>query len=381
MYGILKDVKNYVKKKECVIDNFTFQLHYRFLFAFLLACSLLATANYLAGDKIHCYADGGDSSVINSYCWIQGTFTVPSQINEPNAIHPGVSHPTAGEKEFWQDVDPIYSDKGDELHHAWYQWVAFVLFIQAVMCHLPHDFWKAMEGGKLSALLGGFERHIIAGDVNKDDKKDIVDYLERSRGTHNLYALQFLACEFLNLINVILQAYLIDWFLGGEFTTYGTDVILIAQQPIEKRVDPMIKVFPRQTKCSFNLMGKSGTNENIDSLCILAINIINEKIYIIIWFLLILLMIWTAVHLMIQMMILSSTNCRVMSIKYSCNSLSDRDVRVVLKGCNGNYGDYFLLKQMACHTDPMEFNHIIQGLKNKFTMKQNKSVITNEAMV
>merc|ERR1719471_2863808 len=197
------------------------------------------------------------------------------------------------------------------MHHAWYQWVAFVLFIQAVMCHVPHDLWKAMEGGKLSAILKGFDTHIIAGklDNDKDSRKKIVAYLERSRGSHSLYAYQFVFCEFLNLFNIFLQAYLIDWFLGGEFTTYGTDVLLMSQQPIEERVDPMVKIFPRQTKCMFNQVGTSGTNENIDVLCVLPINIITEKIYILIWFLFLGLIIWTAVHLMIQLLILSSSTC------------------------------------------------------------------------
>ena len=38
------------------------------------------------------------------------------------------------------------------------------------------------------------------------------------------------------------------------------------------------------TKCTFHKYGPSGTVENKDGLCILAQNIINEKIYIFLWF-------------------------------------------------------------------------------------------------
>jgi hypothetical protein len=36
-----------------------------------------------------------------------------------------------------------------------------------------------------------------------------------------------------------------DVFLGGQFTTYGTEVLAISEQPIEKRADPLSKVFPK----------------------------------------------------------------------------------------------------------------------------------------
>ena len=48
--------------------------------------------------------------------------------------------------------------------------------------------------------------------------------------------------------------------------------------------DPMAKVFPKVTKCSFHKYGPSGTIEIRDGLCVLPLNIINEKIYILLWF-------------------------------------------------------------------------------------------------
>ncbi|KAA0199460.1 hypothetical protein HAZT_HAZT007885 [Hyalella azteca] len=47
------------------------------------------------------------------------------------------------------------------------------------------------------------------------------------------------------------QMFLIDRFLGGAFLTFGLDVIRFMEDDQEIRVDPMIFVFPRMTKCSF----------------------------------------------------------------------------------------------------------------------------------
>lgn len=59
---------------------------------------------------------------------------------------------------------------------------------------------------------------------------------------HRVYASSFFACELLTFINVIGQILLMDVFLGGEFTTYGTQVIQYIGMDPEERLDPMSKV-------------------------------------------------------------------------------------------------------------------------------------------
>ena len=44
------------------------------------------------------------------------------------------------------------------------------------------------------------------------------------------------------------QIILTDNFLGGEFTTYGTQVLQFPYDNPENRVDPMSRIFPRMTK-------------------------------------------------------------------------------------------------------------------------------------
>lgn len=78
--------------------------------------------------------------------------------------------------------------------------------------------------------------------------------------------------------------FLIDSFLGGEFFSYGTKVLALSQMDQEDRIDPMVAVFPRVTKCTFHKYGPSGSMQTHDALCILALNILNEKIYIFLWF-------------------------------------------------------------------------------------------------
>ena len=64
----------------------------------------------------------------------------------------------------------------------------------------------------------------------------------------------------------------------------GWDVLTVTAGNPEDRADPMNVVFPKVTKCTFHKYGPSGTITKHDGLCILALNIINEKIYVFLWF-------------------------------------------------------------------------------------------------
>ena len=73
------------------------------------------------------------------------------------------------------------------------------------------------------------------------------------------------------------------------YTLCIVQVIAFAERDQEDRLDPMIYIFPRMTKCTFHKFGTSGEVEKHDALCILPLNIVNEKIYIFLWFWLLLL--------------------------------------------------------------------------------------------
>jgi len=46
-------------------------------------------------------------------------------------------------------------------------------------------------------------------------------------------------------VNVLGQIYFMDVFLGGEFTTYGSDVVRMSELEPGQRTDPMARVFPK----------------------------------------------------------------------------------------------------------------------------------------
>lgn len=117
----------------------------------------------------------------------------------------------------------------------------------------------------------------------------LVNYLMNNRGRYNAYAFRFLIVEIINFVHVIVQMVVINYFLGNEFSDFGIQVMSFPNQDPELRVDPMSKIFPKMTKCTFSAFGPSGDVQRYDNLCLLPLNIVNEKIYIFLWFWLMLL--------------------------------------------------------------------------------------------
>lgn len=104
--------------------------------------------------------------------------------------------------------------------------------------------------------------------------------------------------------------FFVDTFLGGAFLTYGMKVISFSNMNQEDRIDPMIEVFPRVTKCTFHKYGASGSIQNYDALCVLAANVINEKIYIFLWFWFIILAVFSGLAVLYSMAIVLMPSTR-----------------------------------------------------------------------
>ena len=139
-------------------------------------------------------------------------------------------------------------------------------------------------------------------------------YFKEDLRTHGGYAFNFFFCELLTLINVVGQIYFTDRFLGYQFTTYGTEVVKMTTMDPEVRADPMNTVFPKVTKCTFHMYGPSGTVTKHDGLCILALNIINEKIFVFLWFWFVILAVITAMSILYRVAIISSLKLRVRAV-------------------------------------------------------------------
>ncbi len=97
----------------------------------------------------------------------------------------------------------------------------------------------------------------------------------------------------------------------------------------EDRLDPMHTVFPKVTKCTFHKYAATGSVEDHDGLCVLSLNVINEKIFIMLWFWLVLLATTDFYMLFYRMVIIRVTQARVfqlhVKVRRSCKFFTARE--------------------------------------------------------
>ena len=100
MFDVFGSVKGLIKLDSVCIDNNIFRLHYKATVIFLIVFSLLVTSRQYIGDPIDCIVEGVPPNVMDTYCWIHSTFTIPNRVTGQigqEVPHPGV-HTGYGEE-------------------------------------------------------------------------------------------------------------------------------------------------------------------------------------------------------------------------------------------------------------------------------------------
>ncbi|XP_050296267.1 innexin inx7-like isoform X2 [Anthonomus grandis grandis] len=353
------------------IDNWVFKLHYRITFTIFMVSTILVCSRQYIGEHIHCMTDKGSipPHVMNTFCFFTSTFTMVKDLNAEHLDDEFIPHPGVG---------PMGVNSKEEVkRHAYYQWVPFVLFGQGIMFVITHQLWKKLEGGRIKYLVDGLQlaafslqdknikvsNRCIPTKQERDEKIKTIRkaFIERIYISGS-WSINLMICEALNLLNVICQIYITNTFLNGQFLHLGADVV---NQGLESSVDPLDEVFPKVTKCTFQKYGPSGTIQNHDALCVMALNVVNDKIYTFLWFWYILLFICTALGLIWRFVtILLHARSKLFNkivFAYSCpGKISPWDVLTVSKYCS--YTDWLFLKYLAKNLDGLVFREIIISL-------------------
>ncbi|XP_025993000.2 innexin inx3 [Solenopsis invicta] len=352
VFGMLSAVAGLIKVRflveKAIIDNMVFRMHYRLTSTILFASCLIVTANSLIGDPINCLTDlQQHTHVVNTYCWITYTFTLPK--NNAKDVGTQVAHPGLG------------VDDGEKKYHAYYQWVPFMLFFQGVLFYIPHWMWKQWEEGKMRIISDGMRGAILESKPERQARLEkLAQYVMETLHLHNSYAAGYFFCEILNFANVVGNIFFIDTFLGGAFLTYGTKVLTFSNMDQDFRADPMIEVFPRVTKCTFHKFGSSGSIQNYDALCILASNIINEKIYIFLWFWFIFLAVFSGVAVLYSMAIVLLPSTREKIIKKRFKFGTSSTVSTLIR--KTQVGDFMILHLLGQNLNLVMFNELLEEI-------------------
>jgi len=374
MLSTFKSISPYFKPKQVKIDNLIFRLHYRWTFLILIAATVLVTSRQYIGEHIKCIEHSGKTleHVIETYCFFTTTFTLLRHNNVTAVEHGYIPHPGVGP--FSYEEDPIK-------RHAYYQWVPFVLFGQALIFYIPHYLWKKWEGKRIFNLVNGLRIVKLSKYVKKDMKIGNTEILSKDSTDKRtetitiafknhlilnyLFGPKMILCELLNILNIFLQIYLTDRFLGGLFIGLGPAFI---NETWSYKMDALDIIFPKVTKCSFYKYGPGGGIQLHDALCILALNVINEKIYTFLWFWFLILLIISVLSLVWRFFTLvmhknPAFNGFVFSYA-SPGRLNQVDVEIVTKRIN--FSNWMFLYYLACNLSGHIFRDVLSQLANEF---------------
>ena len=89
--GLLMPVAGLIKARyrgtKAEIETPLFKLHYRTTTTILFISCILVTCNDLIGNTISCINDSVPGNVLNSYCWIMSTFSIPCKLDYTDRCH------------------------------------------------------------------------------------------------------------------------------------------------------------------------------------------------------------------------------------------------------------------------------------------------------
>lgn len=358
------------------IDNWMFRLHYVVSVTVLVSYSVLSVIEVYAGDPIDCQQSEGSTSdnmqeFIDSYCYIHGTRSLkwPSK---------GKAHDTIG------DFDTYCEGKNEDeciTEHPHYQWVALFILVQAAIFYIPRFLWYAWEGGKMASLVGDLATtpkfvHDTTTDNTKkeefspsgDDKtKDLANTFYESLGTYRVYVIKFCISEFLCLVVVIFQIYITDVFLGGQFMSFGSDVIKDVRG---NKLDPMGRILPIVTSCKLSYHGQAGHETSHNSICVLPQNIVHQKFYVFFWFWLVALTILTGIHQVWRFVLLMVPEVRTsVSKKFWTNADEKTDKKVDKMMAKRGFEDWFVLSLIHANLPNVTYQLFKEDLAYVYSQK------------
>jgi len=380
MAHLLQSLQDYFTIDEINIDNWTFKLFYKASCALFMLGATIGVASQYFGDPISCEFQGLNSDLAQDYCWIHGSAYIPP----------------AYQRHLKCIVEQKYRGPEQAPQTSFYQWVTFMMVLQAALFYLPYKVWFFLEGG----LIGNFGRDgkapvMISVESRYDDGvvmeavvEKFVKYFKSILHHNTWYFVYFVTCELTNFLLLGVQIYFTDLFLDKKFAWYGYDTVAYySAHTEEERIhtdsnlsNPMCNVFPTEVSCTIPNVGAAGEGQFHNGLCVLSQNIVNEKIYLAVWFWYAFLVPYAILAMFFRLFTIFFDKIRFNLIYKTIRHKYDKDIRKCLQYvlAKGQIGDWFVLYQLCKNCNPYFFREFIRELaiEIKNRPKKTKSTTT-----
>lgn len=412
MLSSLGALKNLIKPKSYHIDYPLFRLHYQATSSLIFAYCLILSAKILFGDVIDCRdraEDRGKAGFFDNICYAQGTYTsydfrIDEAISIQNSTDPRLGYffsasifelfkarkqngSFSSETKYIYPGIPVYGGEMSEdklvrrqvYRHNYYQYFTILLFLQAVFFYLPHYLWKAWEGGVISSVCKQIHEHRFKPWGTDDASMGLIYYIRNHLGKKAFLAYKYYFCQVLLLVNLVAQILVLDNLFNDKFISYGFDAFeyftgkdlygfrgyRTDDTAIELN-NPMDHIFPKLTSCVIEVQSDQGSATNSHPfLCVLTLNVFNDKFYLVLWAWFLILMVLTLVQIIFDLIYLSipAVQRYLFRRKFGHHLSSSKRLPEI-----------FLLDLIGCNSDRCSFTFLVENLLDVKSPGSNKTV-------
>ncbi|KJH53487.1 innexin-3 domain protein [Dictyocaulus viviparus] len=301
----------------CHGEDFVDRLNFGVTVYLLLFFVLITGSKQHFGNPIQCMVppESPESWVLyyHDYCYIQDKL----RIFDMN-IQKSVEYET--KQRAGADITPIGRFLKEDSTKYWsprvmyYQWVPYVLFLQAIFFLIPKLFWKAVgshwlhgidfktvidEASKLRTLFGEDRASVLSNLVNFIRYILNSKYKRLSIGSSTV-SICYVVTKWLEVLNGFGQLYMLSCFIGQGDYFWGFSLLVSVLNGSD---DPNVGVFPRIVLCDVTRFALANLHQD-HMQCVLMLNFINEKIYTFLWFWIVFVSILSAFSAVRQTMLL-----------------------------------------------------------------------------
>lgn len=275
-------------------DDFVDRLSNRYTVGLIVVFAVIVSMTQWIGNPITCWCPkhftGSHCKFTNSYCWVRNTYYLP-----------------------YGDEIPRVDEEEDKAYIIYYQWMPFILLLQASLFYAPSIVWHG-----LNQKAGMDADHILqaAGklsqceeDIRTSNKTRLIVYqmdrfLRAPKSARQGWQMRFkralnvICCQcfgarmgnylvvlylfskLLYIANCVGQLFLLNRILRTDYINFGASFF---RDFYKTDYDANPPVFPRVTMCDFEVR-RLGNVQRYTVQCMLPINLYTERMYVFMWF-------------------------------------------------------------------------------------------------
>lgn len=175
-------------------------------------------------------------------------------------------------------------------------------------------------------------------------------------------------------LSQVLNMYILNALFGQFWLRYLPAIVSLLTTGGSSFSELAWEIFPITAKCLYSDYGPSGSTQTHDLLCLLTLNVINEKVFAFLYIWYVFLLFMSGGNLLWRSLILLSSSLRLKMIQSSTKwtePLSVRELKKVFP--KDNIGDWFIIYLLGQNLNRFVFRDILNEIAN------SKEPLNNDA--